>query len=421
MDAGSALLRAGLRGLNRVGAAAARAGVEVVSLDEGRLLESARRAAGGARFADEAFREPLSLVLRSLEREGRLTLLGRIAARSDLAGLLVTRLRLEADRERYPAIAAEEIRRPLFVVGLPRTGSTLLHHLLAQDPAGRVARAWEVMEPSPPPERGRDATDPRIARAASRLRWFDRIAPDFKRIHPLGAELPLECIAIMSASFLSPRFHTTYHVPSYQSWLAGADLGPAYEFHRRFLQHLQWRAPAGHWVLKAPSHVFGFEPLFRTYPDAIIVQTHRDPLTVLASVASLTLVLQGAFTDHLDMDEIGAEVADRWSTGLERALHARRDPRVDARFVDVRYQDLVDDPLAIVRRIYDRFDMTLSADAESRMRRFLDHHPKDRHGAHQYSLGAFGLDAGDLRPRFKSYCERFGLAPEDAASDPFPR
>jgi len=210
-------------------------------------------------------------------------------------------------------------------------------------------------------------------------------------------------------------------VPSYQRWLAGADLGPAYEFHRRFLQHLQWRAPAGHWVLKAPSHVFGFEPLFKTYPDAIIVQTHRDPLTVLASVASLTLVLQGAFTDHLDMAEIGAEVAERWSSGLERALHARRDPRVDARFVDVRYRDLVADPLAIVRRIYDRFDMTLSADAESRMRRFLDHHPKDRHGAHRYSLAAFGLDAGDLRPRFKSYCERFGLAPELPAGDPSPR
>ena len=305
------------------------------------------------------------------------------------------------------------IRRPLFVVGLPRTGSTLLHHLLAQDPAGRVARAWEVMEPSPPPERARYETDARIGRAARRLAWFDRLAPEFKRIHPLGAELPLECIAIMSASFVSPRFHTTYHVPSYQTWLAGADLHPAYDFHRRFLQHLQWRAPAGHWVLKAPSHVFGFEPLFRTYPDAIVVQTHRDPLTVLASVASLTLVLQGAFTDHLDLEEIGAEVTQRWSSGLERAMHARRDARVDERFVDVRYHELLRDPMAIVRRIYDRFGMSLSAEAEARMQRFLDSHPKDRHGAHRYSPSAFGLDARDLGPRFKSYCERFGL-PETA-------
>src|SRR5262245_57791010 len=409
MDAASALLRAGLWGLNRVGAGAARAGVEVVSLDERRLLESARRETGRARFADEAFREPLSLVLRGLEQEGRLTLLGRIAARADIAGLLATRLRLEADRERYPGIAAEVIRRPLFVVGLPRTGSTLLHHLLAQDPLARVARAWEVMEPSPPPERGRDATDPRIARAARRLRWFDRIAPDFKRIHPLGAQLPLECIAIMSASFLSPRFHTTYHVPSYQSWLAGADLGLAYEFHRRFLQHLQWRAPAGHWVLKAPSHLFGFEPLFETYPDARIVQTHRDPRAVLASVASLTLVLQRAFTDHLDLAEIGAEVTQRWESGLERAVEARRDRRLDERFVDLHYQDLLRDPMAAIHHIYDRFDMALSHEAETAMQRFLADHPKDRHGSHRYSLGAFGLDAVDLGRRFESYCERFGI------------
>ena len=410
----SPLLRTGLRILNRAGEGFERAGVELVSLDERRLLDAACRETGIPGFGDETFREPLRLLLRALDKEGRLTLLGRIAARADIAGLLATRLRLEADRKRYPGIADQTIRRPLFVVGLPRTGSTLLHHLLAQDPGGRVARAWEVMEPSPPPERARYETDARIGRAARRLAWFDRLAPDFKRIHPLGAELPLECIAIMSASFASPRFHTTYHVPSYQAWLAGADLHPAYDFHRRFLQHLQWRAPAGHWVLKAPSHVFGFEPLFATYPDAIVVQTHRDPLTVLASVASLTLVLQGAFTDHLDLVEIGAEVTQRWSSGLERAMEARRDVRVDERFFDVRYQELLRDPMAVVRRIYDRFGMALSAEAEARMQRFLRNQPKDRHGAHRYSLSAFGLDARDLGPRFKSYCERFGLEPEAA-------
>ena len=420
MEGTSALLRTGLRSFNRLGKRLERAGVELVSLDERRLLDAACRETGIPTFGDEDFRESLRLLLRALQSEGRLTLLGRIAARADIAGLLTTRLRLEADRKRYPAIADEAIRRPLFVVGLPRTGSTLLHHLLAQDPGGRVARAWEVMEPSPPPDRARYETDARIGRAARRLTWFDRIAPDFRRIHPLGAELPLECIAIMSASFASPRFHTTYHVPSYQAWLAGADLYPAYDFHRRFLQHLQWRAPAGHWVLKAPSHVFGFEALFATYPDAVVVQTHRDPLTVLASVASLTLVLQGAFTDHLDLAEIGAEVTQRWSSGLERAMQARRDARVDEQFVDVRYQELLRDPMAVVHSIYDRFGMTLSAGAKARMQRFLARHPKDRYGAHRYSLSTFGLDARDLRPRFKTYCERFGLEPEAAESGPLP-
>ena len=419
MDMAWASLRGGLRGLNLAGVALARAGLRPVSLDEGRLLEAACRETGIPRFEDEGFREPLRIFLRALEGEGRLTLLGRIAARTDVTGLLATRLRLDRDRARHPGIAQEVIRRPLFVVGLPRTGSTLLHHLLAQDPAGRVARAWEVMEPSPPPEHGGAHRDPRVGRAARRLAWFERIAPEFKRIHPLGADLPLECIEVMSASFVSPRFHTTYRVPSYQAWLAGTDPHPAYEFHHRFLQHLQWRAPAGHWVLKAPSHVFGLEALFRTYPDAFVVQTHRDPLTVLASVASLTLVLQAAFTDHLDPMEIGAEVTQRWSNGLERAMQARLDPRVNERFADVRYEELLRDPMAVVRRIYRQFGMTLSADAEQRMQHFLGRHPKDRHGAHRYSLGTFGLDARLLRPRFKSYCERFGI-PVDIAATPAP-
>jgi hypothetical protein len=404
----SVLLGQAIRLVNRAGARLE----PRVSLDQEALLDAARRATGLSDFGGTGFHGPLAILLRALEREARLTLVGRIAARSDLVGLLGNRLRLEADRQRYPGIAQERIRRPLFIVGLPRTGSTLLHHLLAQDPASRVARAWEVMEPSPPPESARRDPDPRIARAAARLRWFDRLAPDFKAIHPLGAELPLECIAIMSASFVSPRFHTTYHVPSYQTWLAGEDLRPAYEFHRRFLQHLQWRAPAGHWVLKAPSHVFGFESLFATYPDAVVVQTHRDPLTVLGSVASLTLVLQRAFTDHLDPVEIGVEVTQRWSSGLERAIQARQDGHLDERFLDVRYQDLVRDPMATVRRIYERFGMTLTAQAEARMQRFLAANPKDQHGSHRYSLEGFGLDVGDLAHRFKGYCEHFGLESE---------
>ena len=397
---------------NHAVAALERVGLGRVSLDEADLLRAARRAAAAFDFGDDGFRAPLGVLLRALASEARLTGIGRIAARTDIVGLLTNRLRLEADRARHPAIAREEIRRPLFIVGLPRTGSTLLHQLLAQDPAARVARAWEVMAPSPPPERDRYDTDPRIARAARQLQWFDRLAPEFKKVHALGAELPLECIAIMGGSFVSSRFHTTYHVPSYQAWLAAADLRPAYEFHRRFLQHLQWRAPAGHWVLKAPAHVFAFEVLFATYPDALVVQTHRDPLTVLGSVASLTVILQRAFTDELDLAEIGAEITRRWSDGLERAIEARRDPRVGDRFVDVRYEELLRDPMVSVRRIYERFGMTLPAEAEIRMREFLTRHPKDRHGSHRYGLSTFGLDAPALARRFKSYYDRFGIEPE---------
>lgn len=412
----ASVLRAIVRSTNAAGSMLSRAGLPLVSLDEGSLLDAARRATGLDDLGGDGFREPLRMVLQGLEAEARLTLVGRIAARQDVIGLLANRLRLEEDSKRHPEIGAQDVPQPLFIVGLPRTGSTLLHHLLAQDPGSRVAQAWEVMFPSPPPEARRYQTDPRIARAARQLAWFDALTPEFKSIHPLGAQLALECIAIMSPTFLSPRFHTTYHVPTYQEWLERQDLRPAYRFHRRFLQQLQWRAPARRWVLKAPSHLFAFDALLETYPDARIVQTHRDPLTVLASVASLTAVLQRAFTDDLNPLEIGREVSRRWTNGLDRAMRLRRSGRVLAeRFIDVHYHEMVRDPMAVVRRIYAHFDIPLTEAAAESMRRFLAENPKDKHGAHRYSLSSFGLEADDLARRFKAYREFYGVPREEVS------
>jgi hypothetical protein len=404
------LLRALLRAINAGGGPLTRAGRWPFVLDEGALLQAARRQTGLEDLGGDTFRVPLRVLRESLGAEARLTPLGRIVARRDLVSLLVTRLRLVEDRKRQPGIAEQAIRRPLFIVGLPRTGSTLLHQLLAQDSQNRVAQTWEVMAPSPPPDAARYASDPRIARAARQLRWLEVLAPDFKKIHPVGAGAAIECIAIMSPSFLSPRFHTLYHVPTYQEWLERQDLRPAYEFHRRFLQHLQWRAPASRWVLKAPAHLFAFDALFATYPDALLVQTHRDPLTVLASVASLTAVLQAAVTDHLDLREIGAEVTRRWANGLERAMQFRQEASSPGeRFLEVHYHELARDPIATIRRIYAHLGATLSQEAERRMRQHLAGSPKDKYGAHRYSLDAFGLDPTDLSHRFKAYREFFGV------------
>jgi hypothetical protein len=410
-------LGAAVRTANALGALLRESGLPLISLAEENLLAAARHRTRLEDFGGDDFREPLRMVLQGLEREARLTLIGRIATREDIVSLLANRLRLQEDGKRHPEIGAEQVRQPLFIVGMPRTGTTLLHHLLAQDPASRVAQAWEVMAPSPPPERATYGTDPRIARAARQLGWFEALAPEFKAIHPLGAQLALECIAIMSPSFLCSRFHTTYRLPTYQGWLEAQDLGPAYRFHRRVLQQLQWRMPAGRWILKAPAHLFAFDALLGTYPDARIVHTHRDPLTVLASVASLTAILQKAFSHGPDLAEIGREVTHRWTVGLERAMHFRQGGTVAAdRFVDVHYHDLIRDPLAAVRRIYARFDMPLTDPAETRMRRFLGDNPKDKHGAHRYTLSSFGLEPDDLIGRFKAYCEHFGVLPETASS-----
>jgi hypothetical protein len=411
----AATVRAAIGTVNMAGRSLRRAGVELVSLDERALLEAACREARLDDFGGEEFREPLRLILGGLESEAHLTLLGRVVAQRDLLGLLTTRLRLTADRKRHPAIADEPVAHPLFIIGLPRTGTTLLHHLIGQDPASRAPQAWEVMAPSPPPERARYDTDPRIDAAERKLRWLDWLAPDFKAIHPVGARLAIECIAILSHSFLSSRFHTTYRIPSYQAWLKEQDLRPAYAYHRQFLQHLQWRMRAKRWVLKAPAHCYALDALFAVYPDARVVHTHRDPRRVLGSVASLTLTLQSAFAEQLDLVEIGREVVQSWTEGLARAMRVRHTGTIaPERFFDVHYHELLRDPIDTVRRIYTHFDMPLTADAERRMRGHLVSNPQHKHGRHDYDLKAFGLDGPSLDRHFRPYREFFAIDPEPA-------
>ena len=411
MTAIASAARAVIRAANITGGCLRRLGIEPISLDERSLLETACRETGLEDFGGDEFRELLRLVLHCLETEARLTLIGRLVARHDLLGLLTNRLRLAEDRKRHPGIASQRITRPFFIIGLPRTGTTLLHHLISQDPASRAPQAWEVMAPSPPPEEARYETDPRIDDAERKLQWLDWLAPDFKAIHPLGARLAIECIAILSHSFLSSRFHTTYRVPSYQAWLKKQDMRPAYAYHRRFLEHLQWRTRGDRWVLKAPAHFYALDALLAIYPDALVVQTHRDPLTVLGSVASLTLSLQSAFAEPLDLTEIGREVVQSWTEGLARAMRVRRAGPAKS-FFDVRYHELLGDPIGTVRQIYGHFGLTLTAEAERRMRSHLAGHPQHKYGRHAYDLKAFGLDGTSLDQHFRPYREFFAIDPE---------
>lgn len=400
------------RALNRGGNLIQRAsGRQLVRLDPDVLCEEACRRTGLEDFDDDGvFDEALGRVVRSMRHESGLSLVGRIAARQDLLRLLANRLRLVADRGRFPEIAAEKVRRPLFVTGLPRTGTTLLHGLLAQDPANRAPLHWEMIFPSPPPERARFATDRRIAAAERQLRWFQRLQPDLERIHPVGARMPEECLVITSHSFLSFQFQTTHHVPSYEAWLEAHDLRACYEWHRRFLQHLQWRCAGERWVLKAPAHLFGLPALFASYPDAGVIFTHRDPLEVAPSLASLTTTLRSTFSSTVDRVAVGREMTDRWARGIERALRDRDAGCAPAgQFLDVHYTQLLRDPIGTVRTIYRHYDLPFTAEAEARMRDFLAENPKDKHGRHRYTLADFGLDADEERARYARYRRRFDL------------
>jgi len=281
-----------------------------------------------------------------------------------------------------------------------------LHGLLAQDhDAFSVPTTWEVMFPSPPPSLGQKG---RIKRAKRRLGCFHLLAPEFQKIHPVSAYLPQECIAIMSHTFMSDQFGAMYNIPAYESWLKRQDMRPVYQFHRHFLQHLQYGCPARRFVLKAPHHMLSIEALFATYPDALVVQTHREPLEVLPSAASLTTVLRSVFSDFVDPAAIGNEITKFWGDALEKFLVARKGLRHDA-FIDVEYPDLVRNPIEVLRRIYNWLGRDLSCDAELRMRIYLEANSPSKYGRHSYTLAAFDMDPVNLSERFGFYRARFNL------------
>jgi Sulfotransferase family len=384
----------------------------LLRLDSLRLIEAAQRQCGCAAFGEPRLFEPLHRLLTSLEQESRLNVLGLMAARVTVLRLLTNRLRLTRDRLRNPEIAAQPIAAPLFITGPPRSGTTFLHGLLAQDPSHRVFSTWEAMYPSPPPEPANQPTDRRIRRVAHELDWLDRLAPEFRRIHPVGARLPEECIMLMSHSFLSREFSSMFFVPGYDAWLAQQDLRPAYLVHRQLLQHLQAHFPPRRWLLKAPTHLWSLPELFETYPDAQVIVTHRDPLEVVASLASLHYALRKLFSDQVDPTAVGPEIAGALAEEVRRGLQARASGTIPAdRLHDVRFGDLSADPIATVRSIYAAFGMTLTQDAETAMRRYAAERPRGKDGRHDYALAEYGLCAGREQERFGPYCESFGLGP----------
>src|SRR6184192_939706 len=370
------------------------------------LIETAKRRCSLDDFGRGDFFEAISRLLDSCHRESRLNLIGKIALRTDLMRTLCSRLFMHRDRQLYPGIARQEIREPLFIVGLPRSGTTLLHTLLAADPEHRAPLTWEVMTPSPPT---RENEKRRIQRATQSCNCLNWLAPTFRHVHPVGAELPQECVGLMTPTFMSDQFDTMYYVPLYRAWFFRQDLLPAYEYHHCFLQHLQFRQSARRWVLKAPTHMFSLPTLLSVYPDALFVQAHRAPLEAMASVSSLITILRRVFSDGVDPFVVCREAIQYWSETLNKFL-PERDRLEPRRICDLAYSEIRGDPIAAVRRIYTHFGWSLSQKVEQRMRRALASRPEDRYKLHRYDLSQFGVQEAESAARFAAYCDRFGLS-----------
>lgn len=405
-----------VRTLNAAGRALAALGIDPVRLEPARALAAAEHRTGLSDWGDDRFREALDRYLDACRSEARLSLLGRIAVQRDTLRVLCNRLQLIDERKRHPEIADERVERPLFIVGMPRTGTSILHELLALDPENRTPLTWETMWPCPRPRVETYTSDPRIQQTAEQLAATDRIIPGFRKMHRMGAELPQECVMLLGHDFMSMQFHTSYRVPSFQDWLDDQDLVPTYEFHRRQLQHLQSGVPATHWVLKSPQHLWFFDALLRVYPDAQVIHTHRDPARVVASVASLVCLLRAMCSDEVDPEDVGRDWLGRISTALERALATRRRPGGDGpQFFDMHFHEYLADPVEMIGRIYAHFGRELSDTAAARMQAYLATHPADEHGHHRYVLSDFGLEPGAVRERMKRYQEHFDVPSEDAS------
>ena len=393
------------RFINHYGAWIGQTGITPGQIRAEDLIAAAERHSECDDFGEDDFREPLSRLVKSCLREARLNLIGRFALRSDLFRTLCNRRLMQRDRKAFPKISRQSIQEPLFIVGLPRSGTTLLHTLFACDPNHRAPLTWEVMEPSPPTPENEHA---RIRRAEKSLSYLQWLAPTFQCVHAIGAKLPQECVSLMSPSFLSDQFDTMYYVPSYRTWFLNQNLLPAYRYHRRFLQHLQKRQRARRWILKAPAHMSALPTLLSVYPDARFVQTHRDPLQAIASVSSLIAILRRVFSEYVDPFQIGRDAIRYWSEALLVFLN-ERDRLLRGRICDVRYSDIRRDPIVAIRRVYRYFGWSLSLEAERRMRIALANQPREQHGFHRYHPAQFGLDRAPEAQLFRDYCKRFGL------------
>lgn len=389
-------------------------------LSTDRIVDAAVEAAGSDDFGADDWRDGFERLAGALREEARLNELGEQIVAHELTTHLATRLRVVAWRGEHPEIAGVDVVPPIVIVGQGRTGTTILFDVLAQDPATRVPLTWEVDLPVPPPETATYDTDPRIDEVDAILAGTDLLIPGFRAIHPMGARHAQECVRITSSAFRSVIFPTQFRVPSYGRWvLYEADMAPAYGWHRRYLEHLQSRHPAGpggaaRWVLKSPAHIWCLDALLAEYPDAFLVQTHRDPRTIVASLSSLQKTLRSMTSDEPAIPEIADEWVDYIVDGLDRSVTAREDGTVRRdRVVDVAFRDFMADPMRVVRAVYAGLDLELPGPTEERMRTFLTDHAQPEGGSHRYTFSDTGLDAEELRERTARYCEHFDVPLEE--------
>ncbi len=378
-----------------------------VRFDVDSLVADAREQTGLTDFGDDPWREALAVLASSLDREANLHDVGRAVQRQRLVDSLAVRLTFVDACKGAPEILAERVDDPVVIVGLARTGTTMLHRLVSSDPGLYSARWWEVRFPAPFPGWDWRGPDPRIAAARAQVQAILDGMPVLAAIHPWDAEGPDEEIMLMEHAFVSHVPESSANVPSYRAWIDRQDQRAQYAFLKKMVQYLQWQKRkrgerADRWVLKAPTHQGNLDRLFETFPGAVVIHTHRDPVETIASVASMYFSLWGLNADAPDPLTIGSQVLERYARAAERSMELRESIPAE-RIVDVSYRDVAKDAVGTVRRIYAQIGRALTPAAEAAMQAWVAKNPREHRPPHEYTAEKFGL----TRERIERACPRY--------------
>ena len=400
---------------NRVGRLLAGVGIGGKPITVDGVMSDARRKTGLSDFGDEGFVRALEVLTDSINREAALNPVGHMIIRGRIVGVLANKLVAQDNIKRHPEILDIPVEAPIVVAGLARTGTTMLHRLIAQDPGMRSLASWEAINPAPAKHKAGQRKDPRFAQAAAAAKGLKYMSPGFFAIHPAEPDAPEEEVILLEQAFLTTTPEAMMNVPTYSKWLETQDHVPAYRALKRMMQYLQWQRPGigkdVRWVLKTPHHQEYFDPLLEVFPNATIVHTHRDPLKTSPSLFSMLTHLQMIFSDDVDPNRVASHWLGKIENMARRTL-ATRERVHDKGFVDVSYYDLIKDPIREVERIYEAAGTPLTPEAREAMESARKVNKQHKYGRHKYSLADFGMTKDDVESRIAAYRTRFNVPHE---------
>jgi len=378
------------------------------------LHDEAARMAGCNDFGEPGYLEGLRVLLDGYDQEARFNDHGRGMARQMILGILASRLRSEQQFRAMPEVLETSIERPLVICGLIRTGSTALHYLMGQDPDLQPLEYWLGANPQPRPPREEWEAHPDYQLADAQIQAMYDADPSLKAVHFMMPDGPEECRQLMVQQFTDDGFEVNNHMPSYAEWYRQTDMRPTYRRHRDLVKLIGSRDPSRTWLFKYPVHMRYLDAFLEVYPDACVIQTHRDPLSVFPSYLSLITGFRSLAEKEIDPGEIARHQVELWASGAEHAIEVRRG-RDPGQFYDLHFADFMTDPIKAIKNIHSHFGRELSAAGEEKLRTWHANNPQHKHGRHEYSRAAedVGMPLGEILERFAPYMEHFGMQPEN--------